>query len=74
MRKRFLNQWNSDRADTNTTSQLLWLGIIVVVVIAVVTAIAKGIGQMGDSAVGKLKDANTEFDNMIQNEGFNNLQ
>lgn len=57
-----LNRISSDRADSNTISQLLWLVIVVVVVFAVGAVITKAVTTKGNDVAKKLNDSNATFE------------
>lgn len=53
---------SSDRADSNTISQLLWLVIVVVIVFAVGAVITKAVTTKGNDVAKKLNDSNATFE------------
>lgn len=60
-----LNRISSDRADSNTISQLLWLVIVVVIVFAVGAVITKAVTTKGNDVAKKLDDSNATFEKNI---------
>ena len=60
-----LNRISSDRADSNTISQLLWLVIVVVIVFAVGAVITKAVTTKGNDVAKKLDDSNATFEKSV---------
>lgn len=60
-----LNRISSDRADSNTISQLLWLVIVVVIVFAVGAVITKAVTTKGNDVAKKLDDSNATFEKNV---------
>lgn len=69
MFKNMVNRISSDRADSNTLSQLLWLVIVVVVVLAVGAIITTAVSSKGNDVAKKLNDSNATFEKNIAKPG-----
>ena len=65
MLNNMLNRISSDRADSNTISQLLWLVIVVVIVFAVGAVITKAVTTKGNDVAKKLDDSNATFEKNV---------
>lgn len=60
-----LNRISSDRADSNTISQLLWLVIVVVIVFAVGAVITKAVTTKGNDVAKKINDSEATFEKNV---------
>lgn len=63
LKQRFINRVNSDRADSNSVSMILWIVLTVVLVLTVGGIIFNAVKKKGD-AVGKcIEKSDTLFSN-----------
>lgn len=68
--KRAQGRVASDRADSNTTSNILWIAMTVVLVIAVATIIGKAVMKKGTEVGNQIDKSSTTFKKNIGADGI----
>lgn len=61
IKERFMNRVNSDRADSNSVSMILWIVFTVVLVITVGGLIFNAVKKKGQSVADCINDSNSVF-------------
>lgn len=56
---------NSDRADSNTTSNILWIAMTVVLVIAVASMIGRAVMKKGDDVATQINNSQDKFGDFV---------
>ena len=67
--KRAQGRVASDRADSNTTSNILWIAMTVILVIAVATIIGRAVMSKGEDVGAQIKESSTKFKENINAPG-----
>lgn len=60
----------SDRADSGTVSQILWIALTVVLVIGVATIIGKAVADKGKKVGETIESSDTEFEGDVFPDGY----
>lgn len=55
------NRIMSERSDSNTISQLLWIVGVVVLAMGIISLLTKSISKKGKEVAGKIDNSNTSF-------------